>query len=328
MRMKEPSTSCSSPSARMAATALGSAMCTKPKLLGRRRPWQLVLACCLTVECATKTRTTWPYAEKCRFSVREALNPSLLMRRTMKRQSGFSLDSSCRLVDRVCWVDTGVRGLADLGATPCVAASWKQVCGSTASTGAAFCAKGGGAKAGGAEGGGVAGCVTAATRTGASPYCTGSCWNSRSSSCCCCRISARRRDAARTDSTEAPAPPACMAHSMIFSSALTCWVFLMAQSMMHTARWSPSWLRYGVTASTVFIHSPPRDCGCAMPSVSTHSLKPRGAAVGHCSFVLLSSTFAGSMSPKPGSSRPGGGLMTQLFTMAPGCSWLRRRGRG
>mmetsp|Transcript_51569 Transcript_51569/g.116059 ORF Transcript_51569/g.116059 Transcript_51569/m.116059 type:complete len:252 (+) Transcript_51569:461-1216(+) len=100
--MKEPSISCSSPRARIALTAAAEAICTKPRLLGRRRMWHCGSLCCRTVEWATSTRATWPYMEKCCFSFFEALKPSLLIRRTMKRQFGSSEERTCRLDERVC----------------------------------------------------------------------------------------------------------------------------------------------------------------------------------------------------------------------------------
>mmetsp|Transcript_24543 Transcript_24543/g.72969 ORF Transcript_24543/g.72969 Transcript_24543/m.72969 type:complete len:219 (+) Transcript_24543:85-741(+) len=100
-RMRDPSTSCSGPAASTSLTEAAAAICTNPRLLGRRRAWHCGSPCWRTVECATSTRTTVPYAEKCCFSFREALKPNLFMRRTMKRQSGSSLVSSCKLVDRV-----------------------------------------------------------------------------------------------------------------------------------------------------------------------------------------------------------------------------------
>mmetsp|Transcript_99259 Transcript_99259/g.281070 ORF Transcript_99259/g.281070 Transcript_99259/m.281070 type:complete len:225 (-) Transcript_99259:463-1137(-) len=101
-RMTQLPTSWSSPQARICCTALADCICTKPRLLGRRREWHCGSPEGRTVECATSTRTTAPYAEKCCRSLLGALKPSLLMRRTMKRRPGSSADKSCRLLESVC----------------------------------------------------------------------------------------------------------------------------------------------------------------------------------------------------------------------------------
>mmetsp|Transcript_99260 Transcript_99260/g.281075 ORF Transcript_99260/g.281075 Transcript_99260/m.281075 type:complete len:227 (-) Transcript_99260:110-790(-) len=170
-RMTQLPTSWSSPQARICCTALADCICTKPRLLGRRREWHCGSPEGRTVECATSTRTTAPYAEKCCRSLLGALKPSLLMRRTMKRRAGSSVDRSCRLLESVCSFLTGGRCKGPVGSTGL----------QLTATGSASLAS---SDSGSPRPGGLSRLAhgfVAATGTISRLW---SCWNS--ASCCCC----------------------------------------------------------------------------------------------------------------------------------------------
>mmetsp|Transcript_6597 Transcript_6597/g.12277 ORF Transcript_6597/g.12277 Transcript_6597/m.12277 type:complete len:280 (+) Transcript_6597:580-1419(+) len=103
--MRTPATVCSLPPARINSTLSAVFMTTKPKLPGRIRGCAVGLFLNgFTLECATKTRDTSPYLEKCIVRISWDWKPILVIRRTMKTQRGSSVCISVRCMPRVSFL--------------------------------------------------------------------------------------------------------------------------------------------------------------------------------------------------------------------------------
>mmetsp|Transcript_53685 Transcript_53685/g.153136 ORF Transcript_53685/g.153136 Transcript_53685/m.153136 type:complete len:298 (-) Transcript_53685:6-899(-) len=290
--MTQPSTTCSPPRARARRAPSGVAMCTKPRLLGRRRGHSVCSPLSWRVECARSTCETGPQPEKCRFSLLGAWKPSLLMRRTTKRQSGSSAASSCRLDESVCagpwapcWGTSG--GTADRRACGprgrgCCHGGRARSCSScfACARGPSWwpcCCRGlGGAPPSEPAGGprrkapGRCAALAAAPLPPVTEKAR-SWWSWRSRACCSSKSCAFICSTAWRWGIEVKMPPAACVLAMMPSSGFARWMFSCALSRIARAAFIPPASRKGAADSTASTHSPdePHACCCIRCSCSS-----------------------------------------------------------